>query len=304
MPTSQASQEVRLTRGRTILAAVGAFALGLLFLVSGLWKVTDLDATAERMVQLLVPVPLSLPGAFLVATGEMLAAVLLFMPSCRRWGAWLAGLLLAVFMAYMGIFYNRLLGADCSCFPWVRRVVGPAFFIGDAVMLAVAVAAGVWSRKNGNLRTAALALVGVLLVVAGGYSASLVHRAHADVPQTAIVDNKPLRLQTGRVLLYFFDPQCSHCEAVACKMAKWNWGETRIIAVPTAEPRFAASFLKDTGLRAGLCLDLDALRRISPFTTAPHAVLLASGKRVASFNFKQFEGDGFLAALKQSGHVI
>jgi hypothetical protein len=65
----------------------------------------------------------------------------------RRWGAWLAGLMLVVFMAYIGVFYHRLLGEDCNCFPWIRRVVGPGFFAGDAGMLALAALAGWRARR-------------------------------------------------------------------------------------------------------------------------------------------------------------
>ncbi len=38
-------------------------------------------------------------------------------------------------MVYFAVLYDRLLGEDCSCFPWVERVVGPAFFVGDAVRI-------------------------------------------------------------------------------------------------------------------------------------------------------------------------
>lgn len=300
-PTQQPSR--RLSRLKAVTGMLAASVLSLLFMASGLWKLMDLTATADRMAQLLVPKMLSGPAALLVAAGETLAAILLLIPSCRRWGAWLAGLLLAIFMCYVAIFYGRLLGDDCNCFPWIRRVVGPGFFIGDAVMLGLALAGGVWSKRTGNLRQAAVALAGVFLLVAVSYSVSVFQRAQVDVPAAALVGNQPVSLQQGRFLLYFFDPQCTHCEAIARMMAKWNWGDTRILALPTAEPRFAASFLKDTGLHADICLEAERLRRVSPFTTAPHAVALNRGRLIAAFNFGQFEDDGFRDALKRSGHI-
>ncbi len=45
-------------------------------------------------------------------------------PRFRRWGAWLTGLLLVAFMLYIGYYYNVLRGAECSCFPWLKRAVG------------------------------------------------------------------------------------------------------------------------------------------------------------------------------------
>jgi uncharacterized membrane protein YphA (DoxX/SURF4 family) len=292
-----------LSRPRNIAGALSGGILSLIFLASGLWKISDLPSTAERITQLLIPGMLSLPAAFAVSFCETLAAVLLLIPSCRRWGAWLAALMLAGFMAYFAIFYSRLTGEDCSCFPWVRRVVGPAFFVGDAAMLLMAIAAGAWSVRQVSVRKAVIAASAVALLVCGSYSASMIRRAHADVPDLAVVDGKPAHLQSGRVLLYFFDPQCTHCEAIARKMAKWDWGETRVVALPTAEPRWAASFLKDTGLRAGVCLEAERLRKIFPFTTAPHGVVIENGKLVRSFNFGELESAAYYAVLKQSGHV-
>ncbi len=49
--------------------------------------------------------------------GEMLGAVLILVPRFRRWGAWLLGLLLVVFMLYIGANYGALVGKDCSLFP-------------------------------------------------------------------------------------------------------------------------------------------------------------------------------------------
>ena len=60
---------------------------------------------------------------------------MILVPRLRRWGALVLGALLVAFMGYFAIHYNALRGADCSCFPWLKRVVGPGFFVGDAVML-------------------------------------------------------------------------------------------------------------------------------------------------------------------------
>jgi uncharacterized membrane protein len=283
--------------------AVSAAILSLLFLASGIWKLTDLDATAERMVQSLVPVALSLPAALAVAVCETFAGVLLLIPRYRRWGAWIAGLMLVAFMIYIGVLYNRLLGEDCNCFPWIRRVVGPAFFAGDAGMVLLAAAAGWWSVKSQGWRRAGLILGCVCLVTCGSYAVSAIRRSRADAPETAIVDGKPLKLREGRVLLYFFNPECTHCLAVAREMSKRCWGSTRIVALPTGEPQFASSFLKDAGLRAGISPDAASLRKAWPFTDAPFAVALDRGKVVATFNSGQVAAEGYYATLKRLGYL-
>ncbi|MCL4852403.1 MAG: DoxX family membrane protein [Bryobacteraceae bacterium] len=107
VPAEVAEKRLRL---KAAASAIAALVLSLVFLASGIWKVTDLNGTAERVIQLLVPVPLSLPAAFAAAVAETFAGVLLLIPRFRRWGAWLAALMLIVFMAYFAVFYDRLLG--------------------------------------------------------------------------------------------------------------------------------------------------------------------------------------------------
>ena len=283
--------------------AVSALILSLLFLASGIWKLTDLDATAERMVQSLVPVGLSMPSALAVAIYETFAGVLLSIPRYRRWGAWIAGVMLIAFMIYIGFMYDRLLGEDCNCFPWIRRVVGPAFFAGDAGMLALAGLAGWWSSKSQGWRHAAIILCCAGLVAGGSYTVSAIRRSRADAPEMAVVDGQAFSLRQGRVLLYFFDPECSHCYSVAQEMSKRKWGTTRIVILPTRQQRFARSFLQDSGLRAGISPDAEFLRKVFRFTDPPYAVALERGRTVATFNSGQMEGESYYETLKRLGHL-
>ena len=292
------------TRSRLkVVAAVSAVILSFVFLASGIWKLTDLSGTAERVVQLLVPVSLSVPTAIAAAVAETVTGVLLFVPRFRRWGAWLASVMLIVFMIYFAVLYNRLLGEDCSCFPWVERVVGPVFFISDAAMLVLALAAALWSRKARGLRQAALIAGCLCLAAVASYGVSASRRNGSDVPETAVVDGSPLALRHGRILLYFFDPECMYCYAVAQKMAKQNWGGTRVVVLPTREQRFARAFLDETGLRAGISPDSAALRKAFSFTDPPYAVALDRGKVVATFNSGQMELEDYYQSLKRLGHV-
>lgn len=283
--------------------AVAAVILSLLFFASGIWKLTDLDATAERMVQSLIPVALSMPAAIAVAIAETFTGVLLLIPRFRHWGSWIAGLMLIAFMIYVGALYNRLTGEDCNCFPWIQRVVGPAFFAGDAAMLALAGLAGWWSGKSRGPRRAAVIFCCVCLVACASYAASAIRRGHADAPETALVDGQPLNLRQGRVLLYFFDPECSSCYGVAQKMSKREWGTTRIVALATREQRFARSFVTDSGLRAGISPDADSLRKAFPFTDPPYAVALDRGQAVARFNSGELEAGTYYETLKRLGHL-
>ena len=129
-----------------ILSVTCAVLLALLFLVSGLWKITDPFGAAARMAQAQVPASLSLAAALGFGVAEVFSGILLLVPRFRRWGAWLCGLMLVAFLVYFAIHYQTLRGEDCSCFPWLQRVVGPWFFISDGIMLLMAVAAGWWAE--------------------------------------------------------------------------------------------------------------------------------------------------------------
>ncbi len=292
-----------LPRWKSVGGTTAAVILSVLFLLSGTWKLLDLDATSERMIQSLVPAGLSMFAAVAVAICEVFAGVLLLIPRFRRWGAWIAGLMLVAFMIYIGLLYDRLLGEDCNCFPWIRRVVGPAFFAGDAGMVALAAIAGWWSAKARGWRRAAMVLGCVCLVACGSYAVSQIRRGRADAQDTIVADGKPFKLREGRVLLYFFNPECTHCLAVAREMSKHNWGSTRIVVLPTDQPQFAADFLADAGLRARISPDSTSLRKLLPFTDPPYAVALDRGRVAARFNSGQMETEAYYEALKRLGHL-
>ena len=97
-----------------------------------------------------MPSALALPGTLALGIGETLGAVLILVPRFRRWGAWLIGLLLVVFMVYIGANYSALVGKDCSCFPLVKRAIGPAFFLEDGAMLLMADLAGTVGARLGK----------------------------------------------------------------------------------------------------------------------------------------------------------
>src|SRR5262245_32133461 len=108
---------------KSALSWLAAFLIALLFLVSGIWKITDVQGAAVRMAQAKVPQSLSVAAALLFGIAETVAAVLILVPRFRRWGAMITGVLLLAFMVYIGAHYNQLRGEECSCFPWIKRAV-------------------------------------------------------------------------------------------------------------------------------------------------------------------------------------
>ena len=284
-----------------VISTVGAVLLGLLFIVSGVYKIMDPLGWAAGLIQFKVPAALSIPATLLLGTGETFAGVLLMVPRFRRWGAWLVGLLLVVFMAYLGINYNALQGADCTCFPLIKRVVGPGFFVGDTIMLLVAVLAGVWARRSESLRSAVIILGAVAVFAGVSFGVTYARQSGLQAPDSITVDGQPYSLQHGKVFLYFFDPECSHCFAAAKNMSKFTWKGAKVIAVPTAQPRFAQGFLQDTNLKAGVSNDLEFLRRTFSFVAGPYGVALENGRQKQAFiNFDDNEPK---ESLKKLGFI-
>jgi uncharacterized membrane protein YphA (DoxX/SURF4 family) len=289
------------TSWKTTLSWVGAILLAVVFLVSGLWKLTDAPGAAVRMAQARVPQSLSLAAAIGFGIVETFAAVLLLTPRFRRWGAWLGGALLIAFMIFIGINYNALRGAECSCFPWVKRAVGPNFFIGDGIMLALAVVAGKWARRAQSMGTAIAILGAIALFAAGSYGVAAMRQTGTKAPDTVMVNGQPYSLQEGKILIFYFDPECLHCLDAAKRMSKLDWGDTRIVAVPINVPQFAAGFLEDTHLKAVISNDLQELKKIFPFVSAPAGVALVNGREKMALT--QFEEPEPVGTLRRIGFI-
>jgi hypothetical protein len=128
-------------------------------------------------------------------------------------------------------------------------------------------------------------------------------RTGAQVPTPVVVDGNPENLATGKVFLFFYDPSCMHCDAAAKFMSKLNWDGTRIVAIPTVNPQWAASFLHDTHLKASTSLDLDKLKKAFPFVDPPFGVALDNGRVKETFDQAQFNAPSPEPDLKKLGFV-
>ncbi len=254
-----------------------------------------------RMAQARVPESLSLAAALLFGIAETVAGVLTLIPRFRRWGAALAGLLLIAFMGYFALEYNALRGADCSCFPWLKRVVGPGFFIGDAAMLALAAVAAFWSRPPRSFRSAAR-VCGVAVVFAlVSYGVDVARHLGTRAPDAVTVAGSPYDVSKGKVFLFFFNPECMHCFDAAKRMSQARWRDARIVAVPVELPQYAKAFLEDTGLNAVVTTDFPKLKQIFGYTSYPWGVTVVNGREKAPVT--KFDGQEPIATLRSLGFV-
>jgi len=286
---------------KTSLNWISAILTSLVFITSGLWKITDPLGVAARLAQARVPENLSLAATLLLGIAETVTAVLVLVPRFRKWGAWLGSVLLVAFIMYMGINYNALHGAECSCFPWIKRVVGPGFFIGDAVMLVFAVLAGFWAGPASSKRSAVIVACAVTVFAMVSYGASAARLQGVKAPPTITVDGKPFSTQQGRIFVFFFDPECTHCLDAGKRMSKLDWGDTKVVVVPTTQPQFAPDFLHDTGLRAGVSNDLALLKKTFPFGDPPAGAAIENGHQKERVT--KFDADEPAATLRKLGFV-
>jgi uncharacterized membrane protein YphA (DoxX/SURF4 family) len=286
---------------KTVLSVASAVLIAVLFLVAGTWKITDPFGAAERMIQALVPGSVALAAAVSLGIAETVSGVFLLVPRFRRWGAWIAGLLLLAFMVYIGVNYTALRGEECNCFPMIKRAVGPGFFIGDAVMLLLALFAGLWARSSEGVRGAGVVLAVVCVFAFASLGIAYARQTGAPAPASIQVEGHPYSLTSGKHFIYFFDPECSHCYQAAKEMATHQWTGATVIAVPTINPQFAPGFLQDTGLKARLTPDHDKLKEAFPFGDAPFAVAVENGRQVASF--RSFEEGEPANTLRKIGFI-
>ena len=300
--SAQAPARFDLPRWKSLVAWISAIFLALLFIASGIWKITDAQAAAVRMAQAKVPENLSLFAALFFGIGETFSGVLILVPRFRRWGAVLVALMLVAFMIYIGIFYSTLRGGDCSCFPWIKRVVGPEFFISDGIMLLMAWFAYVWAKQSQGLRSAAVILGAVVVFALVSYGVSATKQSGVRAPGSITVDGTHFSLQEGKVFLYYFNPECLHCLDAAKRMAKLNWGDTKLVAVPTQQFRFARAFMDSTGLKGGISPDVETLKKVFPYVDAPTGVAIEDGYQKLSLT--KFESPEPEASLRRLGFVM
>jgi uncharacterized membrane protein YphA (DoxX/SURF4 family) len=264
---------------KSIASHVAAVFVAIIFLAAGVFKMVMPYQVQTMFEQLLVPAWASLPLVVVLGICEALGGLLVLMPRYRRWGAWLIAALLVAFMGYIGLRYQSLVGRDCSCFPWLKRAVNPAFFPEDGAILAAALIAAWFSRKPTSLRVPVIALLVIAAFAGASFGYNTIHQSGIQVPETIMVDGKPFNIRQGHIFLFFYDPHCSHCEEAAQHMSTYGWKkDVTVIGLPTIDPLLAKSFLDYTRLVAKTSTDSALLRKLFVFTSPPYGVVLENGR--------------------------
>ncbi len=288
---------------KRIAATVSAILLGIVFLVSGGWKVLEPFRTGEVLEQAQVPAGMGVLGAAALGTLELFAAFLLFVPRFRRLGGLLGSALMIFFICWVAYYYHVLVGHECNCFPIIKRSVGPGFFVGDGVFLLLGLIAYAWSSRVATFRGPAVALLALVVLAATSFGVNAAERHNVQVPTPVVVNGKPEDLAQGKVFLYFYNPECSHCVDAARFMSKLSWGNTKIVGIPTNDPQFAKDFMDDTHFHVGTSLEVDKLRKAFTFVDPPFGVALVNGQVKETFGQAAFNEPAPEPDLKKLGFI-
>ena len=154
-------------------------------------------------------------------------------------------------------------------------------------------------RRARGTAVAILATVTVFALVSYGVEARRAPAAPA--PAAVTVNGKPYPIGHGKFFLFFFNPACSHCAEAARRMARLDWRDATVIAVPIEQPQFAGQFLDETGLRAVVSTDFQKLRHEVGYTSYPYGVALEDGRQKARLT--GFDAPEPEAALRRLGFV-
>ena len=76
-----------------------------------------------------------------------------------------------------------------------------------------------------------------------------------------------------------------------------------MVSIPTINPQWAVSFLKDTRLKASTSLELDKLKNAFPFVDPPYGVALKDGAIKETFGQAEFNAPSPKASLEHLGLV-
>lgn len=300
--------EAAAPRPRDWKNAVGwtcAILMAILWLVAGLWKLSDISGFQIKLNQLLVPAALTLPATLALGFSEVMLGILLLRPAWRRLGGLLSAGMLLIFMAYVGINYNTLRGEDCTCFPWLERAVGPAFFWSDAAMVGLALGAAWFAPRTSHLHQIRL-LAGALAVLTFAALAydKLGPAPGGEVPATIAVEGEDYNLREGKVFVYFFNPTCLHCLDVGLALSKYQF-QADFIGVPTQDFDFGGGFLDDAKLtgKVKLTPGLDELKEAFPFDDVPYAAAIEDGRVLHRFSMLDLEEPAMGNKLREFGFV-
>ncbi len=276
--------------------------MAVLWLVAGLWKLSDISGWQLKLTQLLVPASLSLVGTLVVSMSEVGAGILLLRPAWRRWGGLLSTVLLLGFMAYVGFNYETLRGEDCSCFPWLERAVGPAFFWSDGAMLAVSLLAVRFSDPPSDQRRIGIPVLAVVLLAGVMFGVDRIgSQPSGEFSASITVEGAPYEVGEGKVFLFFFNPSCMHCLHAAETLSGYEW-TADVIGLPTQDPDWGPGFLEDAkfpGVR--LSPDTDRLRETFEFQDVPFGVLLDDGSIVGELVF--WDEPALSATFRDKGFI-
>lgn len=198
-----------------MIAAESAYlAVTAVLLVAALVKLRDVPGFARSVAGYQVlPGSLARPAAVGVLVAELAAGGLLLAPGGRRWGAVVAAILFAAFLAAMASVMRRRMAVDCGCFGG-RDLVGAGTLLRTGLLLVLAVTAAL----TGPVAFAPVQLpVAVVLLGLAFLPAWLLRAERASYgprPGTPFALNGRPEPAGDRTMYALVSPACGLCKAM------------------------------------------------------------------------------------------
>ena len=146
-----------------------------------------------------------------------------------------------------------------------------------------------------------------LLFTGAGYGSALASRPAPRLRIRSWWTASRVSLQHGRFFVFFFDPECSHCNDAGRHMGTYHWkSDVTIVGVPTRMQQFGVPFMNDNHLKALVSTDLAKLKAAFPMPgDPPYGVEIENGRQVGVVQHYDDEDTGKepAATLRQLGLI-
>lgn len=110
-----------------------------MFLYTAISKLTDYTMTREQMALMPLMTPIAHIVVWLIPVTEIVITLLIFLPQLRKWGLYVATILMILFtlyIIYMMLFYPKL---PCSCGGFLTQLSWPGHLVFNGAFIVMGI---------------------------------------------------------------------------------------------------------------------------------------------------------------------
>jgi hypothetical protein len=243
------------------LPRILAGAVGLVLLISGLLKATDMNLFVRqfRDYGIISHHSLLVLSAWIVLLAEFSLGSALIVSYRKKWTVPLTAFLLLIFLGATAWAWVTGVTEDCGCFgAWIERTPGEAV-IEDLLLLAALIPSWFWrgysAKQRDCLKLCAVifaCLMGLILPAVFGFPISRIStpmKESIDIQQQfpEIQDVVRMDLRHGTYILILMSTDCLHCREAVAELNMWTeeTGFPELIALSADDAGQIQDFVKE-----------------------------------------------------------